>query len=61
MHRVANDPIFGVATARSDMRVGMTSFVVALMMSQSTCGVIQSPSCMIEKSGESGDSVIDGF
>ena len=60
MHRVANDPIFGVATARSDMRVGMTSFVVALM-SQSTCGVIQSPSCMIEKSGESGDSVIDGF
>ena len=33
---VTNDPIFGVAIAGSDMWVGMTWFVVALMTSQST-------------------------
>ena len=32
---VTNDPIFGVAIVGSDMGVGMTGFVVALMTSQS--------------------------
>ena len=58
---VTNDPIFGVAIVGSDMGVGMTGFVVALMTSQSTWGVIQTSSCMMEKSGESDDSVIKGL
>ena len=61
MQGVTNDPIFGVAIVGSDMGVGMTGFVVALMTSQSTCCVTQTSSCMMEKLGESDDSVIKGL
>ena len=58
IQRVTNDSIFRVAIAGSDMWVGMTGFVVALMTSQYTWGVIQTSSCMMEKSGESDGNVI---
>ena len=58
---VTNDLIFRVAIVGSDMGVGMTGFVVALMTSQSTWGIIQTSSCMMEKLGESDDSVIKGL
>ena len=57
MQEVKNDPILGVEIAGSDMWVGMAGFVVALMTSQSTSGVIQT-SCMMEKLGKSDDNVI---
>ena len=56
-----NDPIFREGIAGSEMWVGMTGFVVALMTSQSTWGVIQTSSCMMEKLGESDDNVIKGL
>ena len=49
MQGVTNDPIFGVAIVGSDMGVGMTGLVVALMTPQSTCYVTQTSSCMMEK------------
>ena len=49
MQGVTNDPIFGVAIVGSDMGVGMTGLVVALMTPQSTCYVTQTLSCMMEK------------
>ena len=49
MQGVTNDPIFGVAIVGSDMGVGMTGLVVALMTPQSTCCVTQTSSCMMEK------------
>ena len=58
MQGVTNDPMFGVRIVGSDMGFGMTGFVVALMTSQSTEGVIQTSSCVMEKSGESNDNVI---
>ena len=61
MQGLANDPIFGVAIVGSDTGVRMTGFVVALMTSQSTRGVIQTSSCMMEKSGKSDDNVIKGL
>ena len=61
MQGVTNDSIFGEATVGSDMGVGMTGFVVALMTSQSTWGVIQISSCMMEKLGESYDNEIKGL
>ena len=61
VHGVTNDPIFAVAIAESDMYVGRTGFVVSLMTLQSTWGVIQTSSCMMEKSGESDDYVIKGL
>ena len=48
--------IFGVAKARSDRWVRMTRFLVAIMTSQSTFGVIQLSSSMMQKSGESDDN-----
>ena len=50
VQRVTSNPIFKVAKAGSDMWVGMTRFVVALMTSRSTWGVIQTSSCMMGKS-----------
>ena len=61
MQGVPNDPIFGVAIVGSDMGVGMTGFVVALMTLQPTWGVIQTSSCVMEELGESDDSVIKGL
>ena len=58
---VTNDSIFGVAIVGLDMGVGMTGFVVALLTSQSTRGVIKTSSCTMEKSGESDDGVIKGL
>ena len=55
---VTNDPVLGVAIAGSNMWVWITGFVVALMTSQSTWGVIQTSSCMMNLVGESGDYVI---
>ena len=55
---VTNDPVLGVAIAGSNMWVWITGFVVALMTSQSTWGVIQTSSCMINLVGESGDYAI---
>ena len=48
MQGVINDTIFGVAIAASDMWGWTTGFVVALMTLQSTWGVIQTSSCMME-------------
>ena len=61
VQRITNDPIFGVAIVGSDMGVGMTGLVVALMTPQSTCYVTQTSSCMMEKLWESDDSVIKGL
>ena len=55
---VTNEPVLGVAIAGSNMWVWITGFVVALMTSQSTWGVIQTSSCMMNLVGESGDYVI---
>ena len=56
-----NDPILGVVIVGSDIWAGVTGFALVLMTSQSTRGVIQISSCMMEKSGESDDSVIKGL
>ena len=61
VQRVKNNPIFKVAKSGSDMWVGMTRFVVALMTSRSTWGVIQTSSCMMGKSKGSDDSVTKGL
>ena len=58
---VRNDPILGVAITVPDMWVGMTEFLVALMTSRSTWGVIQTSSCRMEKSGVPDDNVIKGL
>ena len=56
-----NDPILGVVIVGSDIWAGVTGFALVLMTSQSTRGVIQISSCMMEKSGESDDNVIKGL
>ena len=61
MQGATNYPIFGLAIVGSDMWVGMIGFIVALMTLQSTWGVIQISSCILEKLGESDDNVIKGL
>ena len=61
MQGVTNYPFFGLAIVGSDMWVGMIGFIVALMTLQSTWGVIQTSSCILEKLGESDDNVIKGL
>ena len=61
MQGATNGLIVKVAIARSDMQVGMTVFVVAVMMPQFTWVVIKTSSYMMEKSEESDDNVITGL